>query len=86
MLFNTMQYLIFLPIVVLFYYVLPQKVRYIWLLFVSYYFYMQWNSLYIILLFLCTFFTYVSGRIIESLKKLEAHCVSDESLIVRGGV
>ena len=87
MLFNTMQYLIFLPIVVLFYYVLPPKVRYIWLLIVSYYFYMQWNPLYIILLFLCTFLTYVGGRIIGRLKKRETNCAKDISLkIGRGGV
>lgn len=69
MLFNTPQYILFLPIVVLVYYCLPKKVRYIWLLIVSYYFYMQWNPLYITLLFSCTFLTYFCGRIIERLKK-----------------
>ncbi|MDE6913375.1 MAG: MBOAT family protein, partial [Lachnospiraceae bacterium] len=64
MLFNTTQYLIFLPAVVLVYYSLPTKVRYIWLLLVSYYFYMQWNPLYILLLFSCTVITYVGGRMI----------------------
>lgn len=68
MLFNTPQYILFLPIVVIIYYCLPEKVRYIWLLIVSYYFYMQWNPLYIILLFSCTFLTYACGRIIEYLK------------------
>lgn len=65
MLFNTMQYIIFLPLVVLIYYLLPSKARYIWLLAVSYYFYMQWNPLYITLLFLCTILTYGVGRIID---------------------
>lgn len=68
MLFNTMQYFLFLPIVVFLYYVFPEKVRYIWLLAVSYYFYMQWNPLYIILMFVCTCLTYIGGRRIESLK------------------
>lgn len=68
MLFNTPQYILFLPIVVIIYYCLPGKVRYIWLLIVSYYFYMQWNSLYILLLFFCTFLTYVCGWIIEGLR------------------
>lgn len=67
MLFNTPQYIIFLPIVVLIYYCLPPKMRYIWLLIVSYYFYMQWNPLYITLLFSCTLLTYVSALIIEKL-------------------
>lgn len=39
-----------------------------WLLAVSYYFYMQWNPIYIILLFSCTLFTYICARIIEYLK------------------
>ncbi|MDE6663446.1 MAG: MBOAT family protein [Lachnospiraceae bacterium] len=71
MLFNTPQYIIFLPIVVIIYYVLPKKVRYLWLLVVSYYFYMQWNPLYITLLFSCTLLTYICGRIIERLRQSE---------------
>lgn len=65
MLFNTPQYILFLPFVVLLYYCFPKKVRYIWLLIVSYYFYMQWNPLYVTLLFSCTLLTYVSALIIE---------------------
>lgn len=72
MLFNTPQYMLFLPIVVVVYYCLPKKVRYIWLLVTSYYFYMRWNPLYVTLLFSCTFLTYLCGRLIENLKKREA--------------
>lgn len=68
MLFNTPQYLLFLPFVVFVYYCLPKKARYIWLLVSSYYFYMQWNPLYVTLLFSCTFLTYLCGRIIERLR------------------
>lgn len=68
MLFNTPQYILFLPIVVIIYYCLPQKIRYIWLLVASYYFYMQWNPIYITLLFSCTLLTYICARIIEYLK------------------
>lgn len=68
MLFNTPQYLLFLPFVILVYYCLPPKVRYIWLLITSYYFYMQWNPLYVTLLFSCTFLTYLCGRVVEWLK------------------
>lgn len=81
MLFNTMEYILFLPVVVLVYYILPYKMRYIWLLIVSYYFYMQWNPIYITLLFSCTLLTYVSGRIIGKMQTLEAD--SDESVIKR---
>ena len=65
MLFNTPQYILFLPFVVIIYYVIPKKIRYIWLLATSYWFYMQWNPLYIILLFSCTLITYFGARLIE---------------------
>lgn len=72
MIFNSMDFLIFFPIVVLVYYVLPKKSRYIWLLLASYYFYMQWNAIYICLLFSCTLITYLSGRVLGYLKSLGA--------------
>lgn len=65
MLFNTVQYILFLPIVVLLYYLLPVKLRLVWLLGVSYYFYMQWNAKYAVLLFICTFITYMGGLFLE---------------------
>lgn len=68
MLFNTPQYLFFLPVVILVYYILPGRIRYIWLLIASYYFYMQWNSLYVLLLLLCTVITYVGSLFIEKIK------------------
>lgn len=72
MLFNTMQYLLFLPVVVFVYYCLPERMRNVWLLVVSYYFYMQWNPIYIILLFACTLITYTGGMILEKLKNVQS--------------
>ena len=40
MLFNSLSFLIFLPIVVLIYFVIPDRVKHLWLLAASYYFYM----------------------------------------------
>ena len=54
MLFNSYQFLIFFPVVVLLYYVIPQKIRYLWLLAASYYFYMCWNAKYALLLLVST--------------------------------
>ena len=79
MLFNTPQYILFLPLVVIVYYCLPGRIRYIWLLVTSYYFYMQWNPLYITLLFSCTLLTYLCGRIIEKLRK-DVTDTSEESV------
>ena len=76
MLFNTPQYILFLPIVFVIYYCLPHKVRYIWLLIASYYFYMQWNPVYIILLFSCTVLTYVCGRLIGYLQTVKLRKIS----------
>lgn len=66
MLFNSIDFLIFFPITVFIYYVLPPKVRYIWLLVASYYFYMQWNPAYVLLLLSSTIVTYVGGLILEN--------------------
>lgn len=69
MLFNSIDFLIFFPLVVVVYYVLPKKIRYIWLLITSYYFYMCWNLKYVILIFLSTVITYASGLLLEHIKK-----------------
>lgn len=50
MIFNSIQYILFLPIVFLLYWIMPHKWRNCLLLFASYYFYMCWNSLYAILI------------------------------------
>ena len=41
--FNSWQYLLFLPLVILVYFLLPHKIRWGWLLLASYFFYMMWN-------------------------------------------
>ena len=54
MLFNSLHYLIFLPIVVGLYYLVPHKWRWLLLLIASYYFYMCWKVVYAILLLIST--------------------------------
>lgn len=70
MLFNSIDFLIFFPIVTLIYFIIPHKIRYLWLLVCSYYFYMCWNAGYALLLFASSFITWVSGvaigRVTES--------------------
>lgn len=65
MLFNSFNFLLFFPIVVLIYFVFPKKARYIWLLFASYYFYMSWNAKYALLIALSTGITWVSGLLLD---------------------
>ena len=61
MLFNSIDFLIFFPVVVLIYFIIPDKIKYIWLLAASYYFYMGWNAKYALLLLFSTAVTYLSG-------------------------
>lgn len=65
MLFNSVDFLIFFPIVVLTCFLVPKKMRYIWLLIASYYFYMSWNPKYALLMMCSTWITYISSILIE---------------------
>ncbi len=71
MLFNSLQFLVFFPIVCLVYFVMPKKARWTWLLVASYYFYMCWNAKYALLMFLSTFITWGSGIFITRFNSLE---------------
>lgn len=51
-----------MPIVMIAYFLMPSRVRYIWLLFASYFFYMNWNSKYALILVFVTVISYVSAR------------------------
>lgn len=64
MLFNSLDFLIFFPIVTIAYFLIPHKVRYLWLLGASYYFYMCWNPQYALLMLLSTVLTYIGGGVI----------------------
>lgn len=68
MLFNSYDFFIFFPIVLLIYYIVPLRFRYIWLLVTSYYFYMCWNAKYALLLLFSTGITYLSGIILSKIK------------------
>ena len=65
MLFNSFRFLIFFPAAVCSYYILPSKIRHLWLLFLSYFFYMCWNAKYALLLLTSTVITYLSGRLLD---------------------
>lgn len=69
MIFNSVQFLVFFPIVVLVYYLIPDRIKYLWLLGCSYYFYMCWNAKYVMLLLFSTVVTYLCGVILQTLKQ-----------------
>ena len=61
MLFNSLQFLIFFPIVLALYFLIKPKYRWIMLLMASYYFYMCWNYKYILLILFSTIVDYFAG-------------------------
>lgn len=63
--FNSLSFLIFLPVVVLLYWVLPHKARWAMLLIASYIFYMSWNVWLIGLIMITTVTAYVFAILIE---------------------
>lgn len=67
MLFNTLHYVIFLPLVVMAYFLLPHRYRWMMLLAASYYFYMSWKMSYIFLIVISTLIDYLCGLAMEKL-------------------
>ena len=64
MLFNSFEFLLFFPIVTLIYFVIPAKVKWVWLLITSYFFYMNWHAEYALLMAACTLVTFIASRLI----------------------
>lgn len=71
MLFNSVQFIVFFPIVLIVYFLIPKKIKNVWLLLASYFYYMCWNVKYIILILISTILTYLSGLLIDKVQKSE---------------
>lgn len=67
--FNSVNFLIFFPVVLAIYFIVPAKMRRYWLLIASYYFYMSWNAVYAVLIGGSTVITYAGGIIIGHLSE-----------------
>ena len=72
MIFNSFSYLIFFPVVTLLYFVLPRKIRWVWLLVSSYYFYMNWHAEYALLMAASTLVTYICALAVSRIAKPKA--------------
>lgn len=68
MLFNSIDFLFFFPIVTIIFFVIPRELRVSWLLIVSYYFYMCWNPKYVVLIAISTVITFITGLLVEKVK------------------
>ena len=65
MLFNSLQFLVFFPVVVAIYFGLPYRWRVYFLLLASYYFYMCWRASYILLILASTLIDYFCALAME---------------------
>ena len=75
MTFNSLQFLIFLPVVIILYFIVPHKFRWLILLIASYYAYMSWNPWLVFLILATTLVSYLAGIFIpktqnQKVKKL----------------
>lgn len=66
MLFNSLHFAIFFPVVVVSYFACPYRYRWLLLLLASYYFYMAWVPVYVLLLLFSTAVDYVAGRLMDA--------------------
>ena len=65
MIFNSIEYILFLPIVFILFYLFRHKFRVFILLAASYYFYISWNPVFIILIILSTLIDFGAGLLLE---------------------
>ena len=69
MLFNSIEFILFLPIVSIIFFILPHKFRWAWLLLASCYFYISFTPYYILLLLSVVIVDYFMGIFIENSRK-----------------
>ena len=65
MLFNSVSFAVFLPVVFAAYWVLPHRFRWLVLLCASYWFYMSWNVKYVVLILFTTVVSYAAAILME---------------------
>ncbi len=87
MLFNSVHFILFFPVVILLYYIIPHKYRWVMLTIASYYFYMSWKAEYAILILGSTVIDYyLSHRIYKANKKTTKKLLLIISLVSNLGI
>jgi alginate O-acetyltransferase complex protein AlgI len=71
MLFNSFAFLIFFPIATIVYFLLPHRLRWLWLLAASCYFYLYFKAVYILILLFTIIIDYFAGILLENEKRPE---------------
>lgn len=65
MLFNSYEFMLFFPIVVIGFFLIPNHCKHLWLLIASYVFYMGWNKFYALLILEITVVSYITAIFID---------------------
>src|SRR6187402_1408442 len=86
MLFNSFTFLMFFPVVVAIYFVLPHRMRWAWLLAASCYFYMAFIPVYILILFFTIAVDYAAGILIEDAQGTKRRMFLIMSIVANVGV
>lgn len=87
MLFNSLIFLLFFPIVAIGFFLLPHKFRWAFLLLASYYFYMNWKPVYAVLIISSTVVTWACGILLErSINKKQKRTYLTLSLLINFGI
>jgi len=84
MLFTTIDYLIFLPIVFILYWLVNAKHRWVVLLAASYFFYANWNAKYVFLIFSVTLASYIAAILIDKKREFGKLILSLCGILVFG--
>ena len=69
MLFNSVDFILFFPVVTILFFLLPKRVRNLFLLAASLYFYMCWKAKYILLIGFSILVTYLGGLLMDAFEK-----------------
>ncbi len=86
MLFNSLQFLLFFPIVTIIYFLLPFRFRWLHLLIASCIFYMAFIPIYIVILFATIIVDYIAGMMIENSKGKRRKLFLIASIVANVGV
>ncbi len=86
MLFNSLQFLIFFPVVTILFFLLPHRFRWIHLLIASCIFYMAFIPVYIFILFFTIIIDYIAGLMIETASGKRRKLFLSMSIVANVGV
>lgn len=84
MLFNSLPFMIFFPVVIVIYFLVPPKLRYLWLLISSYYFYLSWNVQYGLLIITTTGITFASGILMQHFSQYKKYILTTSLMLNLG--